>query len=82
MAKQHRIRCPNQQELPFEPGRTVRVPAEVCIACPLREGCTSSPRGRSVRIHPHETLLSALGQRQLTPVGRTRLREQVAVEYP
>src|SRR5690348_15299208 len=28
------LRCPNQQELPFEPGGVVQFPAEICHACP------------------------------------------------
>lgn len=76
-----RIRCPNQQEMPFELGGIVHFPAEVCAACPLRERCTSSPRGRSVSIHPDEALLGELRQRQLTKTGRTKLRERVAVEH-
>jgi len=79
--EQQRIRCPNQQEMPFEPGGTVHFPAEVCAACPLRERCTSSPHGRSVSIHPDEALLGELRQRQLTAPGRTKLRERVAVEH-
>jgi len=78
---QQRIRCPNQYEMPFEPGETVHFPAEVCADCPLRERCTSSPHGRSVSIHPEEALLSELRERQLTPAGRTKLRERVAVEH-
>ncbi len=79
--ERQRIRCPNQQEMPFEPGGTVHFPTEVCAACPLRERCTSSPRGRSVSIHPDEALLGELRQRQLTAAGRTKLRERVAVEH-
>ena len=79
--QQQRIRCPNQQEMPFEPGGTVHFPAEVCAVCPLRERCTSSPHGRSVSIHPDEALLGELRQRQLTAAGRTKLRERVAVEH-
>jgi hypothetical protein len=79
--EQQRIRCPNQQEMPFEPGGTVHFPAEVCAACPLREQCTSSPRGHSVSIHPDEALLGELRQRQLSAAGRTKLRERVAVEH-
>jgi Transposase DDE domain/Transposase domain (DUF772) len=79
--EQQRIRCPNQQEMPFEPGGTVQFPAEVCVACPLRERCTSSPRGRSVSIHPDEALLGELRQRQLTIAGRAKLRERVTVEH-
>jgi hypothetical protein len=75
------IRCPNEQELPFVLGDVVQFPAEVCAACPLREQCTASPNGRSVSIHPDEPLLWELRQRQLTPLGRAKLRERVAVEH-
>lgn len=78
---QQRIRCPNQYEMRFEPGETVHFPAEVCAACPLRERCTNSLHGRSVSIHPEEALLGELRERQLTPAGRTKLRERVAVEH-
>ena len=79
--ERQRIRCPNQQEMPFEPGGTVHFPTEVCAACPLQERCTSSPHGRSVSIHPDEALLGELRQRQLTAAGRAKLRERVAVEH-
>ncbi len=75
------LRCPAAQELPFVPGEVVHFPAEVCAACPLREQCTASPHGRSVSIHPDEPLLWELRQRQLTPLGRAKLRERVAVEH-
>jgi IS5 family transposase len=79
--ERQRIRCPNQQEMPFEPGGTVHFPTEVCAACPLRERCTSSPHGRSVSIHPDEALLGELRKLQLTATGRAKLRERVAVEH-
>ena len=75
------IVCPNQVVLPFEPGGVVHFPAEICAACPLRERCTTSQQGRSVTIHPDEALLWELRQRQLTPLGRAKLRERVAVEH-
>jgi lambda repressor-like predicted transcriptional regulator len=75
------LRCPNQQEMPFVPGGVVQFPAEVCKACPLRERCTTSRNGRSVSIHPDEALLCELRERQLTQVGRDKLRERVAVEH-
>jgi transposase len=34
-----------------------------------------------VTIHPNERLLQELRERQLTPQGRTKLRERVAVEH-
>lgn len=51
------------------------------MQCPLQAQCTKSPKGRSVSIHPDEALLIELRQRQLTPVGRAKLRERVAVEH-
>jgi hypothetical protein len=73
--------CPAGQQMPFAPGGRVQFPAETCAACPLRAQCTTSTRGRSVQIHPDEHLLAELRQRQLTPQGRARLRERVAVEH-
>jgi IS5 family transposase len=79
--QQQLIECPNQVVLPFEPGGVVHFPAQTCAACPLRERCTTSQRGRSISIHPDESLLWELRQRQLTPLGRAKLRERVAVEH-
>ena len=75
------LTCPAGVVMPFTPGRTVRFPAATCAACPLREQCTTSTRGRSVSIHPDETLLAELRERQATPAGRARLRERTAVEH-
>ena len=73
--------CPAGQTMGFTPGGKVQFPANLCRACPLRDRCTTSPRGRSVQIHPDERLLEELRQRQLTAHGRARLRERVAVEH-
>jgi transposase len=75
------IRCPAEQEMPFTPGGVVHFSQEHCNVCPLRTQCTKSPKGRSVSIHPDEALLAELRQRQLTPAGRAKLRERVAVEH-
>jgi transposase len=75
------IRCPNQVVIPFAPGATVRFPQDQCAVCPLRERCTTSASGRSVRIHPDERLLQELRERQLTPHGRAKLRERTPVEH-
>jgi transposase len=79
--EQQTIRCPNGALLPFAPGGTVRFPAPTCAACPLRDRCTTSTHGRSVTIHPDERLLVELRRRQVTPAGRAKLRERVAVEH-
>jgi transposase len=75
------LRCPHDIELPFELGGIVHFPANTCAACPLRDQCTASATGRSVTIHPDERLLQELRERQLTPQGRAKLRERVAIEH-
>ena len=75
------LRCPHDVELPFELGGIVHFPAGTCAACPLRAQCTASASGRSVTIHPDERLLQELRERQLTPQGRAKLRERVAIEH-
>jgi hypothetical protein len=75
------ICCPNQVTLPFTLGAKVQFPQEVCVTCPLGESCTTSPRGRSISIHPEEKLFRELRERQLTPIGRAKLRERVYVEH-
>ena len=75
------MRCPAAVELSFTPGGTVHFPAATCAACPLRERCTTSARGRSVSLHPDERFLTELRTRQQTPTGRAKLRERVAVEH-
>ena len=75
------IRCPAEQEMPFVAGAVVHFPKEICAQCPLKAQCTSSPKGRSVSIHPDEALLVELRQDQQTPEGRSKLRERVAVEH-
>lgn len=79
--EQQHLRCPHDVEMPFEPGGVVHFPTETCVACPKREQCTSSPRGRSVSIHPDERLISELRERQQTAAGRAKLRERVRVEH-
>ena len=56
-------------------------PTDVCASCPLRERCTTSKTGRSISIHPDESLLQELRQHQATATGRAKLRERVAVEH-
>lgn len=77
----HTICCPNQVTLPFSVGGKVQFPKNICATCPFRERCTTSKTGRSVSIHPDEPLFRELQQRQLTPAGRAKLRERVAVEH-
>ena len=79
--EQNTICCPNGISLPFTVGKSVHFPAQTCAACPLKAQCTASEKGRHVSIHPDERFLQELRQRQLTPQGRAKLRERVAVEH-
>ncbi len=79
--EEQQITCPNQITLPFKLGAKVQFPKSACANCPLQAGCTTNPYGRTVSIHPEEQLLQELRQRQLTRLGRAKLRERVAVEH-
>jgi len=52
------VTCPAGITRPITPGRTVIVGA-ACAACPLRQRCTTSQTGRTLRLHPHHHLLRA-----------------------
>lgn len=75
------ILCPNGISLPFHEGGIVHFPEDQCLACPLRSQCTTSKHGRTISIHPDESLLVELRQRQTTEVGRAQLRQRVSVEH-
>jgi len=75
------LTCPNNVTIPLRVGKTVRFPASMCAACPLREQCTTSSSGRSVSIHPDEQLLVELRARQKTAEGRAVLRQRTMVEH-
>jgi hypothetical protein len=45
-----------------------------CRHCPLRAQCTPSHRGRTIAIHPHETLLQRARTEQSTPEWAARYR--------
>lgn len=79
--EQQTICCPNQVSIPFVVGKSAHFPADTCAACPLKAQCTTSDNGRHVSIHVDEQFLQELRQRQLTPHGRAKLRERVAVEH-
>ncbi len=79
--EQQRLVCPQGVGMALELGGLVRFPTATCAACPVRERCTTRARGRRVSIHPDERPLWELCQRQLTALGRAKLRERVAVEH-
>jgi hypothetical protein len=50
------LTCPNGVTRQLTTRRTVTFGA-ACRTCPLRQRCTTSNRGRKVRLHPHDALL-------------------------
>ncbi|MEH2193680.1 MAG: IS1182 family transposase [Nostoc sp.] len=77
----HLIRCPNEVTLPFTEGSVVHFSKHECDSCPKRSQCTQSKLDRSISIHPDESLLVELRERQTTESGRAKLRERVSVEH-
>jgi len=53
-----------------------RFPAAICARCPLRASCTSSPRGRTVSVGPHEHLLAEARAFQRTDEFKSQYRAQ------
>lgn len=79
------VTCPGgHTTMTFHPtpdgGKTFRF-GGACSDCPLRPQCTTSPQGRTVSVHPQESLLQAARAYQQSPQGRARLRERVVVEH-
>jgi len=60
------VTCPAGHVRPVSPKRSVTFGA-LCAACPLRSRCTTAKDGRSLDIHPHESLLRAARARARTP---------------
>jgi hypothetical protein len=76
------ITCPAQQVVRLPPAATtVHFPATTCQPCALRAACTTSRRGRSIAVHPHEAFLQTLRATQQDPAGRARLRTRTTIEH-
>jgi transposase len=54
--------------------------AEVCGVCPLRECCTTSPKGRRLVLNFHEARLQAARAEQARPSTRRKLKRRALVE--
>ena len=71
------VTCPARLKVPIIPARQgggVARFGRACAVCPLQASCTSSPAGRTVTIHPHETRLQAARARQREPGWRADYR--------
>ena len=44
--------------------------AKACVGCPLAHKCTSSAKGRTIRVGPHEALLTSARERQADPAWK------------
>jgi hypothetical protein len=61
------VTCPQQHTVPIRArsdGSGSAYFGNLCAQCPLRSQCTKSPKGRTVNIHPHESLLARARQQQ------------------
>ncbi len=52
-----------------------------CAACPLRAQCTRGQGGRTVQVHPQETLLQQARELQTTPAFDEARRRRQVVEH-
>jgi transposase len=72
------VTCPQQHTVPIRARNDGSGSAHFgthCAQCPLRSQCTESRKGRSVDIHPHESLLAQARQQQRSnPAWRERYR--------
>ncbi|NVB37200.1 IS1182 family transposase [Pseudenhygromyxa sp. WMMC2535] len=75
------VTCPGGQTQPMLLGESARFEADVCNACELKPKCTTSDRGRGLRIAANEPLQAKLRVLQRAPRGRARLRQRVVVEH-
>jgi len=62
------------------PGLLYVFPAEACAACPLREQCTTSERGRTVFVGRHHDRIAAARAAQDEPGTKALLRRRSKVE--
>jgi hypothetical protein len=72
-AERGTVTCPAGQTAPLRAlkhgGRLARF-AGACGGCPLAARCTSSPKGRAIRVGPHEAALTRARARQADPAWK------------
>lgn len=80
----HTVICPQGQSLDYE-GKTTKKGQRVerfrCHHrdCPVRECCTSDPKGRQIEVWPHQAVVQAMRQQlqQALPLQQWRQRSQI-----
>ena len=75
------VTCPAGQKQLLVLGQVTRFEPQTCDACTLKSRCTTSDRGRSLRIAEDEPLQAKLRARMATPEGRAQLRQRVSIEH-
>jgi len=77
-----RVVCPTGASATITDSLLARFPAAICSPCPLRNHCTTAKcKGRTVAIHPEESLLIQLRGDLKTPDGRAALRGRTTIEH-
>ena len=77
----HRLKPIGREARERAQGRTVewttyRCPGEHCQACPLRQRCTTSAAGRTIKRNEHEDLIVAHQAKMKTPEAKTIYRQR------
>jgi hypothetical protein len=75
------VTCPSGQTQPMILGEIARFEPDICNACELKSKCTTSDRGRGLRVAANEPLQAKLRVLQSSATGRARLRQRVPVEH-
>ena len=68
------VTCPNGHTRPLSRARTATFGA-LCRGCPLRQRCTASATGRTLRLHPHDAITRAHRRRARDPLFQTVYRQ-------
>jgi hypothetical protein len=75
------VTCPSGQTQPMVLGEVARFEPDICNSCELKSKCTTSDRGRGLRVAANEPLQAKLRVLQSSANGRAQLRERVPVEH-
>jgi len=75
------VTCPGGQTQSMVLGEIARFKPDICNACELKPKCTTSERGRGLRVAANEPLQAKLRVLQESSDGRANLRKRVPVEH-
>ncbi len=86
-AVQNVVVCPEKQALVFtgqkdRRGQTVSVYRCRCKECPVMSECTKDPKGRTVEIGKHHTVVVAMRETLASEEGQARLKRRAGIIEP